>query len=88
MESEKNSQFVSTAEVAKILGISRIAVFKKIKNGEIKATKVGRAFIVEKKDILEISGNVLSEENKRGIEEAVAKTVKEYGETLRLLGKE
>ena len=88
MKTVKNSQFVSTAELAKLLGISRIAVFKKIKNGEIKATKVGRAFIIDKKDIPEIAGNALSEENKRGIEESVVKTIKEYGETLRLLGKE
>ncbi|KKS89512.1 MAG: binding domain protein, excisionase family protein [Parcubacteria group bacterium GW2011_GWF2_43_11] len=88
MKTVKNSQFVSTAELAKLLGISRIAVFKKIKNGEIKATKVGRAFIIDKKDIPEIAGNALSEENKRGIEESVVKTIKEYGETLRLLGEE
>ena len=88
MKNEKNSQFISTAELAKLLGISRIAVFKKIKSGEIKATKVGRAFIVDKKDIPEIAGDALSEKNKRGIEEAVGKTIKEYGETLRLLGKE
>ena len=88
MKGEKNSQFISTAELAKLLGISRITVFKKIKNGEIKATKVGRAFIIDKKDIPEIAGNALSEENKRGIEESVVKTIKEYGETLRLLGEE
>ena len=88
MENEKNSQFISTAQLAKLLGISRVAVFKKIKNGEIRASKVGRAFIVDKKDIPEIAGHVLSKENKRDIEEAVGKTIKEYGETLRLLGKE
>ena len=35
-------EYLSTSEVAKILGISRIAVFKKIKSGEIKAEKKGR----------------------------------------------
>lgn len=88
MENEKKSQFISTAELAKLLGISRVAVFKRIKNGEIKAMKVGRAFIIDKKDIPEIIGSSLSEENKKGIEEAVGKTIREYGETLRLLGKE
>ena len=43
---------------------------------------------IDKKDIPEIAGNALSEENKRGIEESVVKTIKEYGETLRLLGEE
>ena len=81
-------QFFSTVELAKILGISRIAVFKKIKSGEIKAEKVGRNFIIDKKNLVEILGNTLTEENKREIEKSVKKTVKEYGETLKLLGKE
>lgn len=88
MKDEKTPRFISTAELAKLLGISRIAVFQKIKSGKIKAVKVGRAFIIDKNDIPEILGNILSDEGKREIEEAVKKTVKEYGETLRLLGRE
>jgi excisionase family DNA binding protein len=41
----------TTSEVAKLLGISRVAVFKKIKSGEIKAQKIGRNFAVYKKDL-------------------------------------
>lgn len=80
----KNS--LSTTELAKILGISRIAVFKKIKSGKIKATKVGRNFIIDKKDLGDILGKELSKEEKLVIERAVKKVVKEYRETLRLLG--
>ena len=81
-------QSFSTAELAKILGISRVAVFKKIKSGEIKAKKVGRNFAIERQELAEILGAVLSEEKKREIEKSVKKTIKEYGETLKLLGKE
>lgn len=84
----ENKEFLSTTELAKMLGISRIAVFKKIKSGRIKAAKVGRNFIISKKDIPEILDNVLSDKNKQEIDEAVGKTIKEYGETLRLLGRE
>lgn len=84
---EKQDSF-STTELAKILGISRIAVFKKIKSGDIKARKIGRNFAVDKKDLPDILGAVLREDRKREIENAVKKTVKEYGETLKLLGKE
>ncbi len=52
--------FYTTAELAKILGISRVAVFKKIKNGTIKAQKIGRNFVVFKKDIGDLE-NLLSE---------------------------
>ena len=81
-------QLLSTIELAKILGISRIAVFKKIKSGEIKAQKAGRNFVISQNDLAEILGNTLSEEKKRDIEKSVKKTVREYGETLKLLGKE
>jgi len=40
----------------------------------------------EKDSLPEILGRILSEKNKREIEAAVKKTVKEYGQTLRLLG--
>ncbi len=39
----ENKEYYTTAELAKILGISRIAVFKKIKKGETKET-IRRAF--------------------------------------------
>lgn len=79
---------LSTTDAAKLLGISRIAVFKKIKSGKIKATKVGRNFVIDKNELPEILGTVLTERARREIETSVEKTIKEYGETLKLLGKE
>lgn len=83
-----NKELLSTNEVAKLLNISRVSVFKKIKSGEIKATKVGRNFVIDKKDLPEVLGTVLADKNKQEITAAVQKTVKEYGETLKLLGRE
>ena len=82
----KDKKFLSTTELAKILGISRIAVYKKIKKGEIKAMRVGRNFLIDKKDLGNILGKELTEKEKKEIEKAVKKVVKEYRETLRLLG--
>jgi len=82
----KSEDFLTTAELAKILGVSRIAVYKKIKSGKIKAVKIGRNFIVAKKDLGVASGKELTSHEKEEIEKAVKKVVKEYGETLRLLG--
>lgn len=84
----EENKFLSTAELAKILGISRIAVFKKIKEGKIKATKVGRNFIIDRSGLGEILGEVLKNSDKKEIDDAVKRTVKEYGETLKMLGKE
>lgn len=78
--------FLSTTELAKLLNISRIAVYKKIKSGKIKATRIGRNFVIEKKDLGGILDEKLSDKEKQEIKKAVKKTVSEYGETLRLLG--
>lgn len=78
----------STIEVAKVLGISRQAVLKKIKSGAIKAKKIGRNFVIAKEELPLFLGETLSKEKKEGIEKAVQKVVNEYGETLKLLGRE
>jgi len=83
-----DKNLLSTVDAANILGISRQAVFKKIKSGEIKAKKVGRNFVITREDLPYILENHLTEDRKREIEKAVKKAVSEYGEALRLLGKE
>lgn len=88
MNNTKNKDFLTVKELADILKISRIAVFNKIKKGQIPAQRVGRNFIIPKSVIPEISGEKLNEEIKKEIEKGVKKLVAEYGETLKLLGKE
>ncbi len=63
-------------------------MFQKIKEGKIKAEKFGRNYLIPRKDILEIAGQVISPERKRQLEAGVDKTIEEYGEVLRKLGKE
>jgi len=43
--------FYTTTELGKVLGISRISVFKRVKQGSIKGQKIGRDFIIFKKDV-------------------------------------
>ncbi|MFH1783602.1 MAG: helix-turn-helix domain-containing protein [bacterium] len=83
----KNKEFLSIAELAKIMGISRISVFKKVKSGEIPSIKIGRSYAIDREDIPALSGKT-SKKKALVIEEAVKKTVREYGEVLRRLGQE
>lgn len=84
----KRNEYITIPQLAKVLGLSRIAVYKKVKKGQIKAIRIGRNFAIPKKYIADILGKVLGEEDKREIDSAVKKTVKEYGEVLKLLGRE
>ena len=83
-----NKEFFTVRELADILNISRIAVFKKIQKGEIKAEKVGRTYIIFKKDLHGIITDELTDKLKKEIAMGVSKVVKEYGETLKMLAKE
>ncbi|MBU2101246.1 helix-turn-helix domain-containing protein [Patescibacteria group bacterium] len=83
-----NKNLFSTTEIAELLGISREAVLKKIKTGNLKARKVGRNYVINKADLPIEVGGELTDAKKDLINRAVKKTVVEYGETLRLLGKE
>lgn len=84
----KKSEYISISQFAEILGVSRIAVYKKIRKGQIKAIRIGRSFAIPKKYLTDITGKTLSEKDKKIIDEAVKKTFKEYGEVLILLGRE
>jgi len=84
----KKGEYITIPQLAKILGISRIAVYRKVKKGQIKAVRIGRTFAIPQRQIGAILGKTLRREDKQQIEAAVKKTVREYGETLKLLGLE
>ncbi len=84
----EENKYISISQFAKLLGVSRIAVYKKIKKGQIKAIRIGKSFAIPKKYFTDIMGKTVSEKDKKMIDKAVEKTFKEYGEVLRLLGRE
>lgn len=83
-----SKNFYTTADIARLLGISRIAVFKQIKSGKINAEKVGRNFIILAKDLPVQLQTKLSERAKEDIAHAVSKAVLDFGVTLQKLGQE
>jgi len=78
----------STAQVARILRLSRISVFNRIKRGNIVAEKVGRNYIISHENLLEALGKSIGKERKENIEKAMEKALKEYGEVFKKLGRE
>lgn len=84
----KKGEYITIPQLAKILGLSRVAVYKKVKKGQIKAVRIGRNYAIARKYVTNILGKAVGEEDKRQIDRAVKKAVKEYGEVLRMLGSE
>lgn len=90
MKNKDTKIFFSTIEVAKLLHISRIAVFNKIKQRILKAEKLGRNYIIPREEIehlLDHKKNI-SEKDKKEVKLAVERAVREYGQAIRMLGKE
>ena len=81
-------EYLSTSELAKLLNVSRIAVFKKIKSGKIKGFKIGRNYVIPTEEFMTAVGTFISQDKKDEIRKVVKRAVSEYGETLRLLGEE
>ena len=87
-ENKPKKEYFSTSELAHLLGVSRIAIFKKIKAGKIKAFKIGRNYIIPTEEFYTVIGTFLSPEKKKEMNDVVKKAVEEYGDTLRRLGDE
>ncbi|HLD27388.1 MAG TPA: excisionase family DNA-binding protein [Patescibacteria group bacterium] len=81
-------QYYSVKELADLLQISRIAVFKKIKKGQLKAEKVGRNYIINAGEVKELATTELTEKLKKRIESGVVEVIRQYGDVLKKLGKE
>jgi len=81
-------KYYSAPEVATLLGISRVAIFKKIKNGQIHAEKIGRNYIIPREEYEAVLGLFVPERRKKDIENTVDRVVKKYGSALRKLGEE
>jgi excisionase family DNA binding protein len=80
------NDYYTTSELAGMLGVSRVTVFNMIKDGRLHAERVGKNYLVPK-TALGINADT-TEDRKQKISDAVKKTIKEYGEALKLLANE
>ena len=80
-------KYLSTIDAAKVLGISRIAVFNRIRSGSLKALRVGGRYLIEPGEVGLLYRD-LTKTDKRKIRLAVQRVLKEYGDVIRKLGSE
>jgi excisionase family DNA binding protein len=83
----KKSYF-SLPQIAKLIGVSRVTVYQRVRKGLIPAVKVGRNYVVPEVYVRTILGKNLTDDKKTILDQAVHRTVEKFGETLRLLGNE
>lgn len=81
-------RYFSIPDVASLLGMSRVAIYKKVKKGEIPALKLGRTYAISSVYVAQLLGKNIGQVKKKQIDRAVKRVIREYGELLRMLGKE
>jgi excisionase family DNA binding protein len=81
-------KFITIPELAKILGVSRITIYKRVKKGEIPAMKIGKTYVITDQTIADILGKEVTGRGKKKIDAAVSRIVREYGKVLKKLAKE
>ncbi len=80
--------YITIPQLAKLLGLSRIEVYRKVRKGQIPAIRIGRNYAISDRDVAHILGNKMSSKDKKQVSAAVKKVVREYGEVLKRLSKE
>ena len=79
---------MTTSELARQLGVSRITVYNRVKKGQIPAVRVGRNYAIRQAYAHRLLSPELTEADKRRIDEAVGAVATQYGKVLEWLGRE
>ena len=61
-----NQKYVTIPELARLLGVSRIAIYNRVKKGQIPATKIGRTYVITDQTIETILGKKVTARGKTG----------------------
>ena len=81
-------EYITIPELARLLGVSRITIYNRVKKGQIHAKKIGRTYIITDETFKVILGKEVTTKEKKHLDASVRKTVREYGEVLTKLGRE
>ena len=80
-----NNKYLSITDLAQIMGLSRVQVFRKIKAKQIPAEKIGNFYVIPRDYAASITGE-MTKKDERTIKKGVARVIKEYGEVIKKLG--
>jgi len=79
---------MSVPQLARKMGVSRVTVYKWVKSGRIRATRVGRNYVISAQTARRLLQQEITPIQRRWIDAAVKQTVEEFGELLKRLSRE
>lgn len=81
-------EFITIPQLANDMGLSRIAVYKKVKSGQIPATRIGRNYCISFETANALLQPAAGRQDLDWIDAAVEKVVGKYGAVLKWLSAE
>ena len=81
------TKFLTIPQLAARLGLSRVAVYKKVKQGQIKAEKVGRVYAISAGEANSVISGKATAADRKFLRKTVRKAVRQYGPVLEWLSK-
>ena len=82
------SNLITIPKLADELGLSRVAVYKKVKSGQIPARRVGRIYVISATTAKGLSQPTIKPPDLEWIDGAVKRVVRQYGTVLKWLSAE
>lgn len=59
-----DEKYLTIPELARLLGVSRITIYNRVKKGQIPATKIGRTYVIADRTIANILGSAVTKRGK------------------------
>jgi len=81
-------KYITIPQLAKLLGLSRIEVYRKVRKSQIPAIRIGRNYAISDRDVAQILGKEMSGKDKKQVKIACKKAVRDYGKVLKKLSRE
>ena len=72
-----NRDYISTAEAAKVLGVSRVTVWNKIEQRKLWATKIGETYMIKRSDLARVAGSLILRRDQKKPEHEILKNLKQ-----------
>lgn len=83
----QHQDFYTIPDLAKLIGLSRSQVFRRVKANLIPHQKVGHEYLIPKEYVDSILGEMTVSDQKK-IEKAVNRVIRQYGDVIKKLGEQ
>jgi len=84
----QTNKLFTVPQLADLLGVSRVTIWRKVRSGEIPAQNVGGMNLISQEEISHVLSKNITQAEKDAIDEAVRKGIADFSEVFKELARE